>query len=116
MLDMLVMTAAAGSAAPHAEVYRTFAAATGRPSPLPAHAALYWQSKDAYKNQTEVVAVARALRAKGLAGAVGVVCSPRPPNHTATRPAPAQPHRHPPRARPTTQPACGGRGCVLRPA
>ena len=47
--------------------------ATGFPSALPSNAALYWQSRDAYKNQSEVVALAQKFQDKGFAGKVGVV-------------------------------------------
>ena len=49
-LDMLVITAPAGSASPHTDIYRQYMRATGFPSPLPQNAALYWQSKDACKS------------------------------------------------------------------
>eukprot|EP01045_Picozoa_sp_COSAG04_P039882 COSAG04_NODE_11392_length_711_cov_2.186275_1_plen_98_part_10 len=47
-LDMLVITAPAGSTSPHTDIYRQYMRATGFPSALPPNAALYWQSRDAY--------------------------------------------------------------------
>ena len=55
-----MITAPAGSTTPHADIYKQYMTATGLPAPLPDNAALYWQSKDAYKNQTEVIALAQS--------------------------------------------------------
>jgi hypothetical protein len=59
--------AAAGAAA---AVYSSYARATGLPSPLPENAALYWQSRNAYHNQSEVLALAQNFSDRNLS--VGV--------------------------------------------
>ena len=54
-----------------AVVYSSYAHATGLPSPLPQNAALYWQSRNAYHNTSEVLALAQNFSDKNLS--VGVI-------------------------------------------
>ena len=74
-LDMWVGTYPSGSAAaatnPAPAVYEAFASATGKPAMLPAYAAEYWQSKDAYHNQSEVLQLAQNFSDRNLT--VGVI-------------------------------------------
>ena len=71
-LDLWVTAAPQPSAAnAAAAVYSSYAHATGLPSPLPPNAALYWQSRDAYHDQTEVLALAQNFSARNLS-----VCHP----------------------------------------
>jgi hypothetical protein len=66
-LDLWVTTAPQPSAAnAAAAVYSSYARATGLPSALPANAALYWQSRDAYHDQTEVLALAQNFSDRNL--------------------------------------------------
>ena len=51
-LDMLVIAAPPSSAAPHVDIYRTYARATGMPSPLPENAALYLLRGTSLTNDT----------------------------------------------------------------
>ena len=64
---------AAPAAAPNAAaaVYSSYAEATGKPSPLPEHGALYWQSRDAYHDQAEVIGIAKNFSVRNLT--VGVI-------------------------------------------
>ena len=63
-LDMWVTVAPAAGAHPRtgavagvAAVYQQYAQATGLPAPLPERAALFWQCRDFYHNQSEVIAL-----------------------------------------------------------
>ena len=71
-LDMWVTAAPApGTAEAAAAVYNSYAHATGLPSPLPANAALFWQSRCQYKDEGEIVALARNFSSRNLS--VGVI-------------------------------------------
>ena len=71
-LDMWVTAAPVpGATTAAAAVYSSYAAATGLPSPLPDNAALYWQSRDQYKDQAEVLALASNFSKRNLS--VGVI-------------------------------------------
>jgi hypothetical protein len=60
-------TAAAASASNQATaVYSNYAHATGLPAPLPEKAALYWQSRNRYKDQAEVIQLAKNFSARKL--------------------------------------------------
>ena len=62
---------AAAAANPAPSVYEAFASATGKPAMLPEYAAEYWQSKDAYHNQSEIIQLARNFSDRNLT--VGVI-------------------------------------------
>lgn len=71
-LDLWVSAAPNPSATNAAAmVYSSYAHATGLPSSLPENAALYWQSRNAYHNQTEVLALAQNFSNRNLS--VGVI-------------------------------------------
>jgi hypothetical protein len=71
-LDLWVTAAPEPSATNAASaVYSSYAHATGLPSALPSNAALYWQSRNAYHNQTEVLALAQNFSDRNLS--VGVI-------------------------------------------
>ena len=71
-LDMWVTAAPEPSAADAATaVYSSYAHATGLPSPLPQNAALYWQSRCQYHNQSEVLALAQNFSDRNLS--IGVI-------------------------------------------
>ena len=56
-LDLWVTTSMAGSTAPtpYPQLSSNYAEATGHPNPLPHFASGFWQSKDRYRNQSEVL-------------------------------------------------------------
>jgi alpha-glucosidase (family GH31 glycosyl hydrolase) len=70
-MDVWFTAAPASAANKAAAVYSSYAHATGLPAPLPEKAALYWQSRDQYKDQAEVIQLARNFSAKKLE--VGVI-------------------------------------------
>ena len=58
-LDMWVTTSAADSTqpTPYPQISSNYAEATGHPNPLPHFASGFWQSKDRYRNQSEILDV-----------------------------------------------------------
>lgn len=70
-LDLWVTAAPAAAPNPSLAVFNSYAHATGLPSPLPDNGALYWQSRDAYKSQAEVIGIAKNFSARNLS--VGVI-------------------------------------------
>jgi alpha-D-xyloside xylohydrolase len=56
-----------------ADLLRHYADATGHPSPFPAWAAGFWQSKLRYRSQAELLAVAREYKRRGLPLSVIVI-------------------------------------------
>ena len=72
-LDMWVTTAPAGTMNAASAVYSSYAHATGMPSPLLENAALYWQSRDAYKDTAEVISIARNFSVRNLSLGVLVI-------------------------------------------
>ena len=67
-LDLWVTTSPTKSTAvtPYPALSSNFADATGHPNPIPHFASGFWQSKDRYRNQTELLGVARHFHAIGV--------------------------------------------------
>jgi alpha-glucosidase (family GH31 glycosyl hydrolase) len=78
-VDMWVSAAPASATSAAAAVYNSYAHATGMPSPLLENAALYWQSRDAYKDTAEVVSIAKNFSSRNLSLGV-LVIDLGPPN------------------------------------
>ena len=72
-LDMWVAAAPAGTMNAASAVYTSYAHATGVPSPLLENAALYWQSRDAYKDTEEVIGIARNFSVRNMSLGVLVI-------------------------------------------
>ena len=74
-LDIFITTTSATSTAstPYAELMERFSAATGRTNPLPHWASGFWQSKDRYRSQAEILGVAEGLHNRSLATSVIVI-------------------------------------------
>ena len=74
-LDMWVTTTAATSTAvtPYPELMSNFADATGHSNPLPHYASGFWQSKDRYRTQDELLTVARGYHNRSIPVSVIVI-------------------------------------------
>ena len=74
-LDLWVTTTSAGSTAatPYPELMSHFADATGHSNPLPHYASGFWQSKDRYRTQDELLGVARGYHNRSIPVSVIVI-------------------------------------------
>ena len=74
-LDLWVTTSSATSAAPtpYPHLSSNYADATGHPNPLPHFASGFWQSKDRYRNQSEILNVTAHFHELGVPVEVFVI-------------------------------------------
>jgi alpha-glucosidase (family GH31 glycosyl hydrolase) len=81
-LDLWITTAPSGGTAQ--DVYSNLAHATGMPSPLPANALFYWQSKSTNQTEATIIEVARTLSQRNLTVGMVVVAHSDIPCATGT--------------------------------